>query len=187
MTNLTLQKCIHRVRMRLLTVGVVAGLIWATGAALAVLLVSAWLDLLWELSAQSRLNALWTAGITGIVLAVLLACKVIRFSQNRLIARRLDRSSGSGGVILTGVELDETHCGSNDKQIFRNSPSDWPHRAVCHAAEVAGQVSPAEAVPLKTLRRPVTAFTLMMSFTGSHGHLFAENVPNPMEPVPPSF
>ena len=97
MTNLSLQTCLGRVRRRLLAVGWAAGIVWAMGAALAVLLVGVWLDLLWELSAECRVALLWASGITGIALVVFLAAKVVRFSRDRLVARRLDRACASGG------------------------------------------------------------------------------------------
>jgi hypothetical protein len=135
------------------------------GAALAVLLVGVWLDLLWELSAEWRVALLWAAGITGIVLVVFLGAKVVRFSRDRLVARRLDRACGSGGVILTGVELDDTlYCARTGQS--SELTAGLARRAVFHAAEVAGRVSPAQAVPLKTLRRSLTTFTLMMSLVG---------------------
>ncbi len=65
MTNLSLQACLGRVRRRLLAVGWAAGIVWAIAAALAVLLVGVWLDLLWELSAQWRVALLWARAITG--------------------------------------------------------------------------------------------------------------------------
>ncbi len=165
MTDLSLQACLSRVRRRLLAVGWAAGIVWAMGAALAVLLIGVWLDLLWELSAEWRVALLWIAGLTGIILVVFLAAKVVRFSRDRLVARRLDRACGSGGVILTGVELEDTFCRARTEESSELTAG-LATMAVSHAAEVAGRVSPAKAVPLKPLRRSLTTFTLMMSFVG---------------------
>ncbi|MGD0517904.1 MAG: hypothetical protein ABSA26_10255 [Thermoguttaceae bacterium] len=165
MTNLTLQACLSRVRRRVLAVGWAAGIVWAMGAALAVLLTGVWLDLLWELSPQWRVALLWAAGITATVLVALLAGKAVRFSRDRVLARRLDRATGSGGIVLTGVELDKNLYPAGMEKSSELTAG-LARRAVSHAAEVARRVSPSQAVPLRTLRRSLTTFTLMMSFVG---------------------
>jgi hypothetical protein len=134
-------------------------------AALAVLLIGVWLDLLWELSAEWRVALLWAAGVTGTVLVALLVEKALRFSRDKALARRLDRATGSGGVVLTGVELDKNLSRMGADQSSELTAG-LARRAVSHAAEVAHRVSPSQAVPLRTLRRSLTIFTLMMSLVG---------------------
>jgi hypothetical protein len=165
MTNLSLQTCLSRVRRRVLAVGWTAGAVWALGAASAVLLVAAWLDLLWELSPQWRMALVWIAATAGIVTAVYLAIKAVRFGQNKRLARRLDLVSGSGGIVLTGMELDGA--------VFRPGTCCLPElsaglarRAVAQAAETAGRILPSSAAPLKPVRRSLAAFTLMMGVVG---------------------
>ena len=103
MTSLSTQ--LRRVRRRLLSVGTAAAAVWALAAATMLLLLSAWLDLLWEFSPEWRIAAFWAAGITGAALLVALAVVAVRAARDAAIARRLDRAGDGGGRILTGWEL----------------------------------------------------------------------------------
>ena len=164
MTNLSLQESLRRIRLRLFTIEGAAGMVWAFGVAFGLLLVGAWLDLLWELSPAWRLTLLCAAVLAGIASVIILARYIFKITRNRPIARLLDRTSSSGGVILTGVELE------NSFSIPISRQSDLTvglaRRAVGQAAEVANRIAPANAVPLKRLRRPFATFTFTTGFVG---------------------
>ena len=66
MAHQALKRRIRRVRRRLVLIGSTAAVTWAVLAAVALLMVGAWFDLLWELPPRWRIAAWWLAGEAGI-------------------------------------------------------------------------------------------------------------------------
>ncbi len=53
---------LRRVRRRLLGIGTAAAAVWGLAAVTILVLMGAWLDLLWEFSPQWRIATFWAAG-----------------------------------------------------------------------------------------------------------------------------
>ena len=146
-----------RAGRRLMRIGAAAGAAWGLGGATSLLLLGAWLDLLWELSPALRIATLWAAGATGGLLLCTLAAAAVRAARHAAVARRLDRAGGSGGSILTGWELEQGNWGMRQTG---PAPSPQWHTsaglasmAVDQAATIAGRVPLSAAAPLRPLGR----------------------------------
>jgi hypothetical protein len=145
MTTPSLHSQLRRFGRRVLLVGLLAGAAWALATAIVLAVAGAWLDLVWELPPAGRLACLAAAavGAAGVIAAT--AWFVTRRRQPRELARRLDRTAGTGGEILTGVDL-----------MFDRPPASpltggLATLAVERAGTVAGRVDGRRAVPAKPL------------------------------------
>jgi hypothetical protein len=105
METASLRALLRRFGRRLLAIGVVAGVGWGLAAAVLLLVVCAWLDLLWELPPGLRVTSSAVA-LAVIGLLVLAAGWLAQLgSRPSVLARRLDQVTASGGQILSGVDL----------------------------------------------------------------------------------
>src|SRR5437016_12789258 len=95
-----LQDRLRRLGRRLLAVGVAAGLGWGLAAAVLLLLVCAWLDLLWELPPGMRAASSAAALVLTGLLVLAAGWLARRWGEPKALARRLDQLAGSGGQIL---------------------------------------------------------------------------------------
>ncbi len=187
----TLRSRLRGVRRRLLWIGTTSGLAWGLAAVVVFLLIGAWLDLLWELSPQWRIAVLIAAGAGGFVLLGALLWLTVRSGDDAALARRLDRAAGSGGDILTGVELD----GPVHEAYGQHAPAitaGLAEMAVGHAAALALGAPGSKAVPARPLGRSVGTLLVELAAVG----LLAVLLPGlartewnrffrPMEDVPP--
>jgi hypothetical protein len=143
-------------------IGSASAVAWGLTAALSLLLTAAWLDLLWELSPEVRIAALFTAGGAGAVLLVVLVLMSAKAGASPRVAHRLDETAGSGGAVLTGWELDQTEVNHPAADVTAG----LARLAVDRAAEVAGRVPPAAAVPAKPFGRSAASLVLVMAALG---------------------
>src|SRR5438132_10710524 len=99
-----LQDRLRRLGRRLLAIGLAAGMGWGLAAAALLLLVCAWLDLLWELPPSLR----FTCDVAALAAAVLLLAAAGWLARRRgaalALARRLDGAAGARGQILSGAD-----------------------------------------------------------------------------------
>jgi hypothetical protein len=147
MTSPSLHAQLHRFGRRVLIVGLLAGVAWALAAAILLAVAGAWLDLLWELSPVGRLVCLAASTIGAVGVVVSAAWLVTRRRQPRELARRLDHAAGTGGEILTGVDL------LLDRPPSSPLTGGLAMLAVERAGTVAGEVDGKRAVPGKPLVR----------------------------------
>jgi len=141
---------LRTVGRRVVLYGAATGLVWGVTLATAVLLCGAWLDLLWELSPHGRVAALAVAGAAGLALAGALAAVASRACLPVPVARRLDVTGATGGVILTGLELDApADSPTHDPRLT----SGLARLAVGDAARAAAAVAVRRAVPARPLGR----------------------------------
>ncbi len=148
MTDNSLPKRLRRVRRRMFLIGSAAAVAWTLAAAIVMLLAAAWLDLLWEPSPVWRIAMLATAGVAALGLLGALTVATVRAAADRAVARRLDRAAGSGGEVLSGLDLSRG-AGSQPTEIS----ADLARMAVGRAARVAAEVHMSRAVPVRPLGR----------------------------------
>jgi hypothetical protein len=123
---------------------------WAVVAATCVAIAAVWLDLALELSPMVRLVALVGASIIGCGSFAALLLRSISQTAPLQLARRLDSVGGTGGQILSGVDL------SNELVIARTAPApelcvELARYAVRQAATLAELVPSAKVIPIKPL------------------------------------
>jgi hypothetical protein len=100
-----LSKHLRRIGRRLLAVRLSSGVAWGLTAAVALLLVGVWCDLLWELSPELRIAASAIALVGSLFVMGAATFVALRSRNQRALARRLDQVGGTGGEILSGVDL----------------------------------------------------------------------------------
>jgi hypothetical protein len=156
----SLSKTLARVRRRVLSLGAARGIVWGLIAATVLLLLGAWLDLLWEFSPGWRIATLWTAGVVALLAAGALAAASVRAARAAALARRLDRTGQAGGRIFTGWELEEHRYG-----VSGESPplltAGLAELAVMDAVQAAARVSVARTVPLRPVTRGLTGLAVL--------------------------
>ncbi len=140
-----LSSTLRRLGQRLMAVGVSAAIGWGLALALVVLLAGTWLDLLWELAPEVRVGCLVAAAVTAMGLVAYLGWRTLRRRTPGLLARRLDHVAGSGGRILSGVDL------SLEEHRQSALTSGLSELAVADAARLAERVPGSRAVPLRPL------------------------------------
>ena len=131
-----------RVRRRLLGIGTAAGAVWGLAAATVLLLLGAWLDLLWEFSPEWRIATLWAAGASGAMLLAVLAVATVRAARDAAVARRLDRRAAPAAESSPAGNFEQGRYGIRGAQPARRSAltAGLASLAVADAAAAAGQV-----------------------------------------------
>ncbi|MFW6124501.1 MAG: hypothetical protein ACOC46_00015, partial [Pirellulales bacterium] len=159
---MSLRSRLRRFRRRLWMIGSASAMAWGVAAAVLLLLVAAWLDLLWELSPRARLGVTAVAIVAG--LAALGGCMAatLRAGGRRRIAGRVDRAGNLGGQVLTGLELERRVADLAGDPRSRLSAG-LASLAVDRASAAAGAVRAAEAIPARPLRR---AGAVLLSLAG---------------------
>jgi len=161
----TLRTRLRNLRRRFLWIGSASGLVWGLAGAVLLFLIGAWLDLIWELSAPWRMVILAGAGAGGAVVLGVLVGRTIRAGRDAALARRLDQAAGSGGAILTGVELD----GPVHEAYSGHAPAitnGLAALAVTHAASLALRAPGARAVPARPLGRSAAVLAIELAAVG---------------------
>ena len=145
------------VRRRLFSVGFTAALGWALFAVFLVLLIAVWFDLLWELPAHFRVGAFLVAVAVGLFLFALMAFSVLRKSNQRWLAKRLDSVGQTGGEITSGLELSSA---LENNQPLITSPHahadierGLASMAVAKAAQTAKTIDSTAAIPMAPVRK----------------------------------
>ena len=147
MISLGLQ--LRRVRRRLLSIGTAAAAMWGLAAVTILLLLGAWLDLLWEFPPQWRIATFWAAGAAGAAMLGTLSAVTLRAARDAAVARRLDRAGDVGGQILTGWELAQEGWDRRSSQPQRALTLSLANIAVADAAVAAGQIPLGRVAPVK--------------------------------------
>ncbi|MCL2710891.1 MAG: hypothetical protein FWE95_08415 [Planctomycetaceae bacterium] len=157
---LPLHTQLRSIKRRWYILGLATGLIGATVVAILFLLLGGWLDLVWELSPQGRIGFIIAAALLGLVF---LAVSLIRTGQSgRLfsLAQRVDRAMGFGGAVLTGCELEQTYRSKTGQTAA------MAQMAVEHAAKLAAQAVPAQAVSAKQVRHRAIVLVSLLGLIG---------------------
>jgi hypothetical protein len=138
----------QRLKRRVLAIGGISGAAWGACGAIALLVVGIWMDLVWELSAASRIG-IWVMA-TAVGTALLAGClmKAIQSARRSVIARKLDETGQTGGEIVSGFELQ-----SGRMSAAASLTQGLAELAVSKAAAVAAMIPSKLAVPSKPAQR----------------------------------
>ena len=145
MTGSSLLSRLRPFGRRMLTVGIATGIGWGLVAALLVVSVGMWLDLVLELPARVRIASGGMAVAFFVVLILFAGWSAVRRSLPGRLARRLDHVAGTGGEILSGVDL------SRARSQLSGVTAGLAEIAVHRATNVAAGVPAAAAVPARPM------------------------------------
>jgi hypothetical protein len=182
MASTTLQARLRHFARRLFAIGITAGVGWGLAAAAALLVICAWLDLLWELPPGLRVASSAAALVVTGLLVLAAGWLARRGSRPKALARRLDQLTASGGQILSGVDL------ALEQRPAAPLTTGLADLAVRRAAELAGRIPGPKAAParpvywsfgsvgflgaavtLAVLGMPRLAWTQWLRFTDPYG------------------
>jgi hypothetical protein len=158
---------LKKFRRRTVAVGAAVAASWATVTVLVLLAAFAWADLVVELPAMFRFICGLFAIAAALIAATNIGLRTRRATSGLEIARRLDVVTKSGGQILSGVDLAPAMVGGATTIGLRQL-------AIRRAGDLAGNIDPATAIPLKRLIKPwallivglIVAMQLAFSFPG---------------------
>ena len=105
MANAQLLESLRKLRQRVVAVASASGVGWGLTAALGVLTVGVWLDLVWELPGGARAGCSTLAAAAVIALALAASWMSLRHVEPVAMAHRLDQVARTRGQILAGVDL----------------------------------------------------------------------------------
>jgi hypothetical protein len=151
MQHEALRDILNRLGRRVLFLDGTAGAVWGVVAAVACLVTGAWLDLVLELPAGLRITVLLVAVAAAATIVYRRARTALAHGSPLQLAARLDQVSGTGGQILSGVDLAAGH-----EKFFSHNPelsAGLARLAVERATQLAGKVSRGLAVPPDAVRR----------------------------------
>jgi hypothetical protein len=151
---------LRKVGRRLWMIGACAAVAAGLAAALVLLVLGAWLDLLWEIPPEWRIAAWWIAAAGAAALLALVLGRTAARGRPAALARRLDFVTGSGGAVLTGLDLYHGLL-QRTEWLARPTSAGLAAMAVEHAAAVAGRAPPARTVPLRPATRATAVFGLL--------------------------
>jgi len=138
-------------RRRLLFIGVGVAVGWAVAAALAVLVVGAWLDLALDFPGAIRALLDFVALATAFFVAVRLVQLAYRSASVTEMAKTLDDAAGARGQIVAGLDLATAPANAEAPTVTRG----LAQIATRTAATLIGTVHPETLKSAKSLRRPV--------------------------------
>lgn len=136
----------QRLKRRILAVSGASGAAWGCCAAIGLLLFGIWMDLVWELSAESRVAAWALAAMVAIGLLAGFLMKAMNAARRSSMARQLDDTAHTGGEIVSGVDLQAS-------AIPAGLAQGLAQLAISKAVSLAALVPTALAVPSKPARR----------------------------------
>jgi len=160
MQHQTLLDILRRLGRRVLFLDGTAGAVWGAVAALACLIAGAWLDLVLELPAGLRVAVMIVAAVAAVAIVCQCARAALLGGNPARLAARLDQVTGSGGQILSGVDLiaqDETRFYSHDPALSAG----LARLAVERATQLAQTISHSVAVPPRAMRRSLATLGLL--------------------------
>ncbi|MFI5378464.1 MAG: hypothetical protein ACHRHE_04140 [Tepidisphaerales bacterium] len=139
-------------RRRTLALGSFTAIGWAIAIAALILLAGMWIDLMTELASPLRLG--WSLGVVVVAALVLItaAGRLRTHATPQHLAGRIDDAGGTGGQILSGVDLH-----FSDVVAQETITAQLARMAVERAAALAAAVDPRRAIPLAPLRRPAVS------------------------------
>jgi len=150
---------VRGVQRRLARLGWARGAAWGIAAALATLILGAWIDLAIELSGPIRAGVDVTALIALLAVTIALIAGRRRAATLQGVAARLDELAKARGQIVTGLDL-ATAPAAAQSPLTRG----LAQIAAGRAAELIRRVELNSAAPLGMLRRPLTAITCIAAF-----------------------
>src|SRR4051812_29277138 len=103
--NPQLSEQLSRLRRRAIAVAVAGGVGWAIIAALVLVVLFCWADLVAELSPGMRVLADWAVIIVLSGISAWTLFKVLDSATPQTMAKRADEVAGGRGQILSGVDL----------------------------------------------------------------------------------
>jgi hypothetical protein len=101
----TLNDTFRRLKQRILAIDSVSGVAWGCFVFVLLVLAGAWLDLIWELSSTARVATIVVAAAVGLSISSRFLYLAICQTRDIRLARRLDDTGGTGGQIVSGLEL----------------------------------------------------------------------------------
>lgn len=146
-----LERLMADARRRLWLLDAARGACWGLLAALVTVLIGMWVDLIWELPPQIRLDT-WILAIVALSGAL---GRILWLTwgavEARRMARRIDTAVGSHGELLNGFEFSEIQQQQNDaarQPASRNNPltAGLTEMAVARAGQLADQVQPSSII-----------------------------------------
>jgi hypothetical protein len=140
-------------KRRMLLLGGALGASWGAVIAAASVLVAVWVDLLWELSPETRILSVAAAAMAGAMVVATCISRAAAASRAPVIARRLDEVGATGGEILSGLEL-SSFSGSGSSALLSQGLAEI---AVRRAAEVASRIPADVAASIQPLKKAVLA------------------------------
>jgi hypothetical protein len=150
MDGRSLERRFVALRRRVMLIGGVATVGWAVVILFVLAVVAAWFDLLWELSPETRLALDGLLVVAGLMAVGFGLWRAWSRTGRPSLARRLDRTAGTGGQILSGYELSRsTWTIAPDQPLTQGLAG----IAVARAATLAEGIPPAEVVPLRGMAR----------------------------------
>jgi hypothetical protein len=151
----TFEQTFQILKRRVLTVGSASGAFWGGCATIGLLLVSMWLDLIWDLSGAARVIGFLAALVAGLTLLVVSAAAALRRVQATALARQLDETAGLGGEIVAGFEL---QAANGTDPSTNGLTSALAQLAVRKAAQLASEVPVEQAASSRPVRRAAVGF-----------------------------
>jgi hypothetical protein len=165
--NTRLQARLRQAGRRLVLIGSTGALFWGLALAVILLIVAAWLDLVWELSPAARTVLPWCAAAAGGLLLAIQTYRAVRSAGPAALARRLDRAVNSSGEILTGWELDRALTTHFDPHVASRSLTAGLVALAAEQAESIARRAPlAKAVPAKPLLRAAIVLAALAAAIG---------------------
>ncbi len=152
-----------RIQRRWLTVRGLRAVLVGLLVTVSVLLAAGWLDLMFELPAYARTAAVVVAGALGVASLALVFIRGVRGATARGLALRMDQAGGTGGEILSGVDLDD-HL-AHQAATERDLPSRLAELSIRRAGQQGQRIDPAEAVsarPVWRAARPLLALGALL-------------------------
>jgi hypothetical protein len=138
-----LQARLRRLGRRIYAIGAGSGFGWGLAACVAIGLLCAWTDLIFELSpAFRRATAILIWG-AGLAVTIGIAARVARGARSHELAKRLDEAAEAKGEIVSGVDL------WNDRRAFSPLEEELVRIAIGKAGEIAEQARDRQAAPAK--------------------------------------
>src|SRR4051794_6899009 len=163
MTPPQLAQGLTGLRRRLLAIGLVTGVGWGVVAAIAVLIVWMWLDLVLDLAGPVRAAAAWLSLLCGVALLARAAWVALGGGTPRALAKRLDAVANSRGQILAGVDLAvQQHAVGGGGAISAGLAA----IAIDRAGALAQTVAAAKAAPARDLRWPIAGAGAILAAVG---------------------
>jgi hypothetical protein len=156
--NVQLSDKLAALKRRAIAVGVAGGMGRAITCAICLLILFAWADLVAELSAGVRVAADVLALIALLVVLAMAALTALRSVVPAKLARRADEVAGSGGQILSGVDLAMTPPaigggGGAGGAGASAMTVGLAQMAIDRAVELISRVTPLAAIPTDRTRR----------------------------------
>ena len=160
MSSTSLHDRMRSLKRRLLAVGLSTSMGWGVAAAVLLLLLGMWLDLMFELAPRARIACGIAGAALGLFMVAGLAISVWRRGAPAALAHRLDRAAAAGGQILAGVDF----LLSPVKAVAGGASAltaGLAQLTVDRAATLAARVPSPAAVPAKPIFRPIAALAFL--------------------------